>query len=70
MTRTTSEYEHGFWKDEVDNVSERRSLKFLSRMAKYIRKDWGERCPEVCSGCAVCQMWALYDLTAMMIPHA
>ena len=50
--------------DEEDAVE---TKEFLARFARFIVKFYGERCPDVEGGCAICSMWALHDLTKAMI---
>lgn len=48
---------------QLDNVSQE---EFLKTFRDYIERVYGSRCPDRASGCACCQMWALYDLTVVM----
>jgi hypothetical protein len=40
---------------------------FIEIYAKFITEHYGDRCKTSERGCALCEMWALYDLTEIMV---
>jgi hypothetical protein len=50
---------------EDDRTAE--AIDFLTTYKKFVTKEYGKRCKSKACGCINCQMWALYDLTCLMI---
>ena len=44
-------------------------VEFLAATRKFITDYYGERCPEVSSGCVCCQAWTLYDMFEAYMTH-
>jgi hypothetical protein len=40
---------------------------FMAIYAKFISEHYGDRCDTAERGCPLCEMWALYDLTEVMV---
>ncbi len=57
------EHYNGLKLNDVDDDKYRVDRKeFMAQFARYIGKNYGERCPDVSGGCCLCSVWAAYDL--------
>lgn len=56
------------WKldEEFDHMRE--SKDFLKKYRKWLEANLGKRCKAKCNSCLCCEVWALYDLTEVMLP--